>query len=170
MNRIIFTIIAVLLCPSVYAEGMRLSVGVTRYASETLELAYGIKKWDLALGYVGSQTLDARIHTDICKDPALQPPCDPVVLDGEMELDPYYYASVQRIHQFRRDRTVRPFAGIGIAAYTDTNPLISSPLGFSLSAGMEFGQRFAVQWRHFSNAGMEQPNMGQDMLLASWRL
>jgi hypothetical protein len=35
---------------------------------------------------------------------------------------------------------------------------------------MNIGQRFGLQWRHFSNAGYEQPNMGQDVLLASWRL
>ena len=60
--------------------------------------------------------------------------------------------------------------GLGLAAYTDNNPLVSSPLGFSLSAGMNIGERFGFQWRHFSNAGIEQPNMGQDVLLASWRL
>jgi hypothetical protein len=170
MNRIII-LVAVLLCPFAHADNLRMSVGVTRYSSESLELAYSIrKKWDIALGYVGSQTLDANIHTNTCKDPSLKPPCDHVVLTGEMELNSYYYASFQRIHEFRRDRTIRPFAGIGLAAYTDTNPLISSPLGFSLSAGMNIGERFDVQWRHFSNAGFEKPNMGQDMLLAGWRL
>jgi hypothetical protein len=147
-----------------------MSLGVTRYASQTLEFAYDLEKWDFALGYIGPQTLDARIHTDICKDPSLRPPCDHVVVDGELDLNPYYYASAQRIHEFRPGRAVRPFAGLGLAAYTDTNQLISSPIGFSLSAGMNIGQRFGLQWRHFSNAGYDQPNMGQDMLLASWRL
>jgi len=147
-----------------------MSVGITRQNAETLELAYGIKKWDLALGYIGSQIIDARVHTNICKDPGLQPPCDHIVLDGEMELNPYYYASLQRIHEFRRGRAVRPFAGLGVAAYSGTNPLVSSPLGFSLSAGMTIGERFGLQWRHFSNAGIQQPNIGQDVLLASWRL
>jgi hypothetical protein len=170
MNQIIIIFISVFVCSLANAEGVRVSAGVTRYASQSLELAYGLKKWDFALGYVGSQTLDARIHTDMCKDPSLEPPCDHIVVDGKMELEPYGYASAQRIFEFRRDRTLRPFAGLGVAAYTDTNPLISSPVGFSLSAGMNIGQRFGVQWRHFSNAGYEQPNLGQDMLLASWRL
>ena len=170
MNRIII-LIAVLFCPLAHAESLRMSVGVTRYSSETLELAYSVrKKWDIALGYIGSQTLDANVHTNICKDRSLRPPCDHIVLPGKMELDSYFYASVQRIHEFRRDRTLRPFAGLGLAAYTDNNPLVSSPLGFSLSAGMNIGERFGFQWRHFSNAGIEQPNMGQDMLLARWRL
>lgn len=170
MNRIII-LIAVLFCPLTHADGLRMAVGVTRYSSETLELAYSVrKKWDIALGYIGSQTLDARVHTNMCKDPSQRPPCDHIVLAGEMGLNSYFYASFQRIHEFRRDRTIRPFAGLGLAAYTDTNPLVSSPLGFSLSAGMYIGEHFGLQWRHFSNAGIEQPNMGQDVLLAGWRL
>jgi hypothetical protein len=170
MNRILIFLVAVFICPFANAEGMRMSVGVTRYASQAIEMGYALPKWDFAVGHVGSQTLDARLHTDMCKDPSEQPPCDNIVLNGEMDLDPYYYASFQRIQEFRRDRTVRPFAGVGLAAYSDTNPLISSPVGFSLSAGMNIGQHFGLQWRHFSNAGYEQPNMGQDIFLASWRL
>ena len=169
MNRTII-LIAALFCPFANAEGLRMSAGITRHAAQTLELAYAIKKWDIALGYITSQTVDARIHTDTCKDPSLQPPCDHIVLPGKMDLSPYFYASLQRIHEFRRDRAVRPFAGLGVAAYSDTNPLVSSPLGFSLSAGMNIGEHFGLQWRHFSNAGIQQPNIGQDVLLASWRL
>lgn len=171
MNRIIiFVLVIFSTCNAAHAEGLRMSVGVTRYVSQTLELAYALGKWDLAAGYVGSQTLDARLHTQTCKNPAEQPPCDEVILDGKLDLKPYYYASFQRIFKFRSGQAVRPFAGAGLAAHTQTNPLVSSPFGFSLSVGMSIGERFALQWRHFSNAGLEQPNLGQDILLASWQL
>ena len=53
----------------------------------------------------------------------------------------------------------------GVVANSDTNPYVSSALTFSLSAGLRVSERWTLEWRHFSNAGLEQPNLGQDILL-----
>jgi hypothetical protein len=46
---------------------------------------------------------------------------------------------------------------------------VSSTAAFSLSAGLRIGQRWTLEWRHFSNAGLNQPNLGQDILLLRGR-
>ncbi len=119
-------------CQSANAEGLRLSVGVTTESAENLEVAYSLKKWDFALGYVGSQVIDAIMKTDFCAEPFQLPPCELLVVDTTLKVQPYYYASVQRILELRSERFVRPFVGLGLSAFSDTNPLVSSPIGFSV--------------------------------------
>ena len=157
-------------CQLANAEGLRLSVGVTTESAENLEVAYSLKKWDLAFGYVGSQVIDAIMKTDFCAEPFQLPPCERLFVDTTLKVQPYYYASVQRILELRSERFIRPFAGLGLSAYSGTNPLVSSPIGFSVSLGINLGERFTLQWRHFSNGGLDDPNLGQDILMAGWRL
>jgi hypothetical protein len=46
---------------------------------------------------------------------------------------------------------------------------VSSGAAFSLSGGLRMGKRWTLEWRHFSNAGLVQPNLGQDILLLRGR-
>jgi hypothetical protein len=85
-------------------------------------------------------------------------------------VDPYAYFSVQRRWEFRRGRRMRPLAGLGLVAQSDTNAYVSTPVNFSLSLGLAVRERVSLEWRHFSNAGKEQPNLGQDTVLLRWRL
>ena len=171
MNRIItIALLACAACQSANAEGLRLSVGVTTESAENLEVAYSLKKWDFALGYVGSQVIDAIMKTDFCAEPFQVPPCELLVVDTTLKVEPYYYASVQRILELRSERFIRPFVGLGLSAFSNTNPLVSSPIGFSVSLGINLGERFTLQLRHFSNGGLDQPNLGQDIVMAGWRL
>jgi hypothetical protein len=171
MNRLItITLFVCATCQLAHAEGFRLSVGVTTDSAENLEIAYSLKKWDVALGYVGSQVIPAKMKTDFCAEAFQLPPCERLVVDTTLELQPYYYASMQRILELRSERLIRPFVGLGVSLFSDTNPLVSSALGFSVSLGINFGERLTLQWRHFSNGGIDQPNLGQDILMAGWRL
>ena len=64
---------------------------------------------------------------------------------------------------------LRPVAGVGLVAQSDTNAYVSTPVNFSLSLGLAVGERVSVEWRHFSNAGTDGPNLGQDTMLLRWR-
>ena len=58
--------------------------------------------------------------------------------------------------------------GLGFA-YTNVEWEYSCQLTAALMARWRFGQRMALQWRHFSSAGSCKPNPGRDFLTWSWR-
>ena len=153
------------------AATWQLAAGPTRSEGSAVEIARSTARWETALGYVSSQEVDVNTVQDLCIAGAAGPECVTVHSTVRRSVDEYAYLSVQRRFAFRTDRTVRPILGFGIVGNTDTNPYVSSPLTFSLSAGLRLGERWSLEWRHFSNAGMKQPNLGQDILLlrASFR-
>ena len=82
----------------------------------------------------------------------------------------YSYLSVQKTGSYQFGQ-IRPFYGLGLLARTWTDQVdrvLSTPVNFSLSAGLDVG-RLRVQYRHASNAGLSQPNHGQNWVLIGWR-
>jgi len=159
--------LALLLAVPHYAPAAtwQIAAGPTRSEGSALEMARSTARWQTALGYVSDQTVNVRTVQDICATGAAGPECETVTGRAERTVASYGYLSLQRRFHFREGAALRPTLGLGIVANTDTNPYVSSALTFSLSAGLRFGERWSVEWRHFSNAGLEQPNLGQDILL-----
>ena len=119
----------------------------------------------MALGGVSAQQVRIRTLQDTCIAEVAGPACITVESMTQKSIDSYGYLSVQRKFSFREVASVRPILGFGIVANSDTNAYVSSAVTFSLSAGLRFGDRWSLEWRHFSNGGVVQPNLGQDMLL-----
>ena len=153
-----------------HAADLTVGGGITRKGGGVLELGYSTQRWDFSLGYVATQTIDVIRVDQRC--PAGEPwvPSCRQEMRGSYDVEPYVYASAQRMFHFRRDHNVGPFAGVGLVMQSETNMLVSSRLNISLSAGLRIGERWTVQLRHFSNADYEGPNLGQDSLVFAWKL
>lgn len=69
---------------------------------------------------------------------------------------------------FEAMRVTRPFSklevGLGGAYFMNTNRALSSNLNFALMVRYELSDKFSLQLRHWSNAGTNTPNLGQDMI------
>ena len=159
------SLLAGLACLPATAATWQLAAGPTRSDGAALELARSTKDWDVALGYISRQSVNVRTLQDTCYATLEGPACITEAWTATRAVGSYGYLSIQRRHSFRRRGSLRPAVGLGLVANSDTNPYVSSPVTFSLSAGLAIGDRWSVEWRHFSNAGLEQPNLGQDMLL-----
>ena len=153
------------LIPAAQAATWQLAAGPTRADGSALEIARSTQRWETALGYVSDQRVTVHTLQDVCTAGVSGPECVTVSATAERNVAAYGYLSVQRRFSFRPDATLKPILGLGAAANTNTNPYVSSPLTFSLSAGLRIGKRWSMEWRHFSNAGLKQPNLGQDLLL-----
>jgi hypothetical protein len=152
------------------AATWQFSGGATLEEGGALEVARRSRGWELALGWVGEQRLEVRYLTPVCPwEGAPREACSTRVRDGQQPVDPYAYISAQRRFEFRSGRWLRPVAGIGLVAQTDTNAYVSTPLNFSLSLGLGLGERFGLEWRHFSNADTSGLNLGQDTVLLRWQ-
>lgn len=152
------------------AATWQLSAGATLEEGGAFEVARRSKRWELALGYVTEQRVLVNYITPTC--PYLGAPPDACTTDVRHvheSVDPYAYFSVQRRFEFRQGARLRPLAGLGIVAQSDTNEYVSTPVNFSLSLGLAVGERVSLEWRHFSNGGVEGPNLGQDTVLMRWR-
>lgn len=147
------------------AATWQLAAGPTRTDGSTLEIARTTARWETALGYVSEQEVNVRTLQDTCLAGSAGPECVTLAGTAERPVAGYGYLSLQRKFRFREGATLQPVLGIGLVANSDTNPYVSSALTFSLSAGLGVGERWSLEWRHFSNAGLDQPNLGQDMLL-----
>jgi hypothetical protein len=146
------------------------AAGPTRTDGYALELARSTPRWEVAIGYVGEQQVNVKTLQDTCYAQVVGAPrCETDVSVAKRAVDGYGYLSAQRRFTFRGDAWLKPVLGVGAVASTDTNPYVSSTLTFSLSAGLKFGERYLLEWRHFSNAGIVQPNLGQDILLLRGR-
>jgi hypothetical protein len=146
------------------------AAGPTRSDGFAVEVARSTARWELAIGYVGEQRVNVRTIQDTCYAQAVGlPVCETDVSEARRDVDAYGYLSAQRRFLFRQEAWLKPVLGLGLVASSDTNPYVSSTLTFSLSAGLRFGERYLLEWRHFSNAGLEQPNLGQDILLLRGR-
>jgi hypothetical protein len=153
------------LIPSAQAATWQLAAGPTRHAGSAIEIARSTHRWETALGYISDQQVSVHTLQDVCTAGASGPECVTVSSTAERNVAGYGYLSVQRRFLFRSDASLQPILGIGAVANSDTNPYVSSTLTFSLSAGLKLNKRWSLEWRHFSNAGLVQPNLGQDMLL-----
>lgn len=151
--------------PPAIGATWQVAAGPTRSDGSALEIARSTARWETALGYVSEQEVNVRTLQDTCTAGAAGPECTTLASTAERPVASYGYLSVQRKFRFREGATLQPMLGIGLVANSDTNPYVSSPLTFSLSAGLRIGERWSLEWRHFSNAGLEQPNLGQDILL-----
>jgi hypothetical protein len=123
------------------------------------------------VGYVTEQEIDVRTLQNTCTAGITGPECFAVKSNVTRAVTSYGYLSIQRGITFRPEATLKPIPGLGVVANSNTNPYVSSLLTFSLSAELRVGKRWSVEWRHLSNAGLKQPNLGQDILLlrASFR-
>jgi hypothetical protein len=161
--------------PAVATDWLRgaewlVAAGPTRSDGYALEVARSTTHWEVALGWVGEQRVNVRTEQDTCyAQPVGLPVCETLTSRTERRVPGYGYLSAQRRFTFRSDGWLKPVLGAGLVASTDTNPYVSSHVTFSLSAGMRFGERWLLEWRHFSNADLRGPNLGQDMLLLRGR-
>lgn len=147
------------------AATWQVAAGPTRSDGSAVEISRSTPHWETALGYVTDQQVSVRTLQDTCTAGAAGPECVTLSQTAERPVDSYGYLSVQRKFAFGDDATLRPVLGLGVVANSHTNPYVSSAVTFSLSAGLRLGGRWSLEWRHFSNAGADQPNLGQDMLL-----
>jgi hypothetical protein len=152
------------------AATWQLSGGATLEEGGAIEIARRSRDWEFALGYLSEQRLEVRYVTPVCPwDGAPREACTTRTRDGRAPVDPYAYFSVQRRFEFRDGARLRPVAGIGLVGQTDTNAYVSTPVNFSLSLGLGFGEQFVLEWRHFSNADASGENLGQDTVLLRWQ-
>ena len=162
---------SVVLARNAAAANWLLSAGATLEEGSAVELSRRSQDWELALGYVTEQTVRINYITPTCPYEGAPPDsCTTDVRRAHGPVDPFAYFSVQRRFEFRTGARLRPLAGLGLVAQTDTNPYVSTPVNFSLSLGLAVGERVSLEWRHFSNGGTDGPNLGQDTLLLRWRL
>ncbi len=153
------------LLPTSHAASWQVAAGPTRADGSAVEVSRSTARWELALGGVSAQQLSIRTLQDTCVAGVAGPECVTLESTTEKSVDSYAYLSVQRKFSFRAAASLRPILGLGIVANSDTNAYVSSAVTFSLSAGLRIGDRWFLEWRHFSNGGVVQPNLGQDMLL-----
>ncbi len=151
--------------PASVAATWQIAAGPTRSDGSALEIARATARWETALGYVSEQEVEVRTLQDLCTAGAGGPECVTLAGTATRPVASYGYLSVQRKWHFRQGATLQPTLGVGVVANSDTNPYVSSALTFSLSAGLRVSERWTLEWRHFSNAGLAQPNLGQDILL-----
>lgn len=154
---------------NVVAATWQLAAGPSRSDGSAMEIARSTPRWEAALGIVTAQKVDIRTVQDICVARATGPDCVTRTSTEERSVDGYGYLSVQRRFAFRTEERLQPIFGLGVVANSDTNPYVSSVVGFSISAGLKIGSRWTLEWRHFSNAGLDQPNLGQDIFLLRGR-
>lgn len=147
------------------AANWQFAAGPTRADGSAVEISRSTTHWETALGYISDQRVSVRTLQDTCTAGPAGPECVTLSATAERPVDSYGYFSVQRKFNFRDGATLRPVVGLGVVANSHTNPYVSSAVTFSLSAGLRLGGHWSLEWRHFSNAGTEQPNLGQDMLL-----
>lgn len=59
--------------------------------------------------------------------------------------------------------------GAGAAYLYNTDAINGSNLNFALLARYQITDRLTISWRHWSNAGLAQPNVGRDVVFVGWR-
>jgi len=151
------------------AATWQLAAGPTRTDGNALELARSTPRWETAIGYVTEQRVNTKTEQDVCAATTTGPECVTVTGTAKRRVDAFGYLSIQRRFAFRPDERLQPVLGLGVVANSDTNPYVSSAVAFSLSAALRIGPRWTLEWRHFSNAGLSEPNLGQDILLLRGR-
>ncbi len=155
--------------PAMAAE-WQLSAGATLEAGGAIEVSRQSRGWEAALGLVTRQQVLINYITPTCPyEGAPGALCSRDVQRSRESVAPFAYMSLQRRFEFRDGARFRPRIGIGLMGTSETNEYVSTPVNFSLSAGFALGDALSVEWRHFSNANADGPNLGQDALLLRWR-
>jgi len=168
--RLIFFVLGLVTSiESATATTWQLAAGPTDSNGSALEIARSTPRWEAALGFVTEQQVDVRTEQDLCIATATGPDCVTLKGTAERGVDNYGYLSVQRRFAFRPYAQLQPILGLGVVANSETNPYVSSSVAFSVSTGLRLGPRWTLEWRHFSNAGLARPNLGQDILLLRGR-
>ncbi len=167
--RFAVSVLLMMLSAGAHAVTWHLSSGPTTQEGGAMEFAGRNERWEVAAGYVSEQAVLIHQLTPTCPYPGTGGGCRYSSQDFQRIVDPYAYLSVQRRFEFRDGAMLRPQFGLGLVAQSDTNEYVSSPVNFSLSLGLALGQRVALEWRHFSNADTEGPNLGQDAVLLRWQ-
>lgn len=87
------------------------------------------------------------------------------VIRDRRDVDAFWYISASRRVYFRHDRRVQPFIGLGVMVLPDgANWRLPIPISFHLHTGLlDTKTGWFVQWRHGSNAGLDDSNPGQDL-------
>ncbi len=155
--------------PAMAAE-WHFSAGATLEEGGALEVSRESRGWEAALGVVTRQEVLINTITPMCPyEGAPSEFCTRDVHSAREPVAPFAYLSLQRRFEFREGARFRPRVGIGLMGVSDTNEYVSTLVNFSLSAGFAFGEQLSVEWRHFSNADADGPNLGQDAVLLRWR-
>lgn len=81
-------------------------------------------------------------------------------------VDDYWMVSATRLATVSVG-PLEPFLGLGVA-YAERNALLAQEFNFSLVGGVRWGQ-FALEVHHVSNAGMKEPNRGQNSYVLTIR-
>ena len=126
------------------AATWQVAAGPTRSDGTAAEVARATVRWETALGYVSDQRVNVRTEQDTCFSSTTGPVCVTNTATAKRRVSSYGYLSVQRKFAFRPDAIARPVLGIGFVVNTDTNAYVSSPVTFSLSAGLRLGRSWAI--------------------------
>ena len=65
-------------------------------------------------------------------------------------------------------RSGRVELGLGLGYWAHKSAAFSHKQVFELMGGVHLTERVALRFRHYSNAGQSMPNVGQNMVTASW--
>ncbi len=167
--RISLLVLLLATAPTMAAE-WQLSAGATLEEGAAIELSRESRGWEVALGLVTRQQVLVNYITPICPyEGAPGDLCSRDVRQAQESVSPFSYLALQRRFELREGARFRPRVGIGLMGTSETNEYVSTPVNFSLSAGFALGDSLSVEWRHFSNADADGPNLGQDALLLRWR-
>ena len=89
-------------------------------------------------------------------------------IGDQAEIGHFWYSSAQLITS-PLPLGLRFGVGLGVRTWSENiDRTLSWPVNFSLSAGVDVGS-IRVQLRHFSNAGLHEPNWGESWVLLGWK-
>jgi hypothetical protein len=106
------------------------------------------RHWDVSVGYIGEQ-----------------------YDNGWSPVDDYLYLSGQYMAVFDLQH-MDPFLGLGLMVRNDEESaeyLLPSSINFALSGGLDIGDNWRLEVKHFSNAGTKDTNRGQNLFLFGYR-
>jgi hypothetical protein len=149
-------IILLLLFSTAHAD-FNVEVGYSNLSSEWTGPAVLIQeRWDdwlIGIGYIDEQWVTPDGERDWHAKYAPDRPAKPTFVDRNL------FLHGQRLLKWRKLEV-----GMGAAFFQNTNRALGKNFTVSASVGYHFNENFSLVFRHFSNAGSGESNMGQDML------
>lgn len=125
-------------------------------------------KWDLSAGYIDEQDTPCGA----CGEGGYVRFQTPEGVEYEyvdpQDAEAYFYLSGTRTFTIELGKDTKIILGAGLMVADKTTVLLSQALNFSLQAGIEY-KRVRFQYRHFSNAGTNLPNYGQNLMLIGYQ-
>lgn len=152
------------------AGGASTGAYATRVNNWTAEISWlPSDKWDLSLGYVAKQ--DEPCNE--CRTSGLVRFITPTgervyVYTLAQDADKYLYLSGTRTLVMPMGRGIDAVLGVGAIVASEESVLLSQRLNFSLQAGIRW-RSLDLVYRHFSNAGTNMPNYGQNLMELRYR-